>query len=399
MSVPPPPQHPPPRRAPQPPVGEEGESLTTQLYVGGASGAETASGAAAEGESTQMLSMEELRQLAAESHVDEIDGPREAGGRGTARKAGAEDEARAQAQAPPSVFSAQPGASAPLHAPQHGSSSLQGVFPTAAAPVAPAPQGSFPQSHSTFPQGASGSQGVPGAADPYGSSGRQAGVAPHLAAAGGAGHGGVGQGGAQPNGAPQGDGRQKRRGGLPPVAVVFVIIAALVVFGVGGWITYDVLTRGGDSSQDVAPPPATEAAEGQDDESADEDAQGGDDLVTGEDEEPAESFVVPSGNIGCTIDSERARCIIKSWDFTPPEAPDSCDMDKWGSVVVANRDGAGFSCTEANFPVGAETLEYGQSVSAHGMSCHSSEQGVRCEADETEAGFQIARAGASFDQP
>src|SRR5699024_2804694 len=102
--IPPPPQHPPPRRQPR---DAEDPSLTTQIFLdqakaatGGAPAAQapgqaaasTPARSAAEGarpepagpvedasaqESTQMMSMEELRALAASSHIDAIDGPRE----------------------------------------------------------------------------------------------------------------------------------------------------------------------------------------------------------------------------------------------------------------------------------------------------------------------------------
>ena len=115
MSVPPPPQHPPPRRQPHAP---EDPSLTTQIFIdqsraaaGRADAGQANAGghrsadrgqqvppaedadtqalspgdvaearrraAEDDGESTQMMSMEDLRQLAASSRIEALDGPRE----------------------------------------------------------------------------------------------------------------------------------------------------------------------------------------------------------------------------------------------------------------------------------------------------------------------------------
>ncbi len=318
-----------------------------------------------------MLSMDELRQIAAESHLDELDGPRggETGPQ-TTRRAGAGDEAYAREQAPPGVFRPHP------QAPQPAPGSGRETFPSPPA-VAPAHSPQHPG------QAQHGSQVPYAGAVPAGGA-QSAGGALFAGGAAGAGAGQAGAGKAE---------AAPRRRGMPALAVIAIVVAALVVCGVGGWIVYDVVTGGDRQAESVpAPPVPAETEDG-----------GGDELVTGETEAPAdgaaEAFVTPSGNIGCTIDEERARCIIRSGDFEPPQAPDSCEMEEWGSIIVANREGAGFSCTEASFPVGGDTLEYGESVSAHGMRCESTERGVRCESEETGAGFLLARAGATFDQP
>src|SRR5690625_3407086 len=392
MSVPPPPQHPPPRR--QPPVPED-QSLTTQIFVDRAQAAsERASAdagdgsgagrternppgeaadtqalsptdvaaarrraAEAEGESTRMMSMEELRQLAASSRIESLDGPRdEHGPASPAPRAGAGDAARAREAAPPGVCSAQSPPSMPptappprpVHAePVHQGYAAPGAYPHAAGPPAPSAPSSAPPP-TVGP--------VPGAE------------------------------GAVP---------QRRRRRMPLLAVLFVVLSGVVVLGIGGWIVVDALTRDGGQSQEQAapPPPATDDSTG----------EGGLVDESGEETEPpaaadTESFTTPSGNIGCTIDEERARCVVESFDYSPPEAPDDCSMAEWGGIVVANHEGAGFSCTPADFPAEAEQLDYGQTLSAHGMTCSSEETGVTCRSDETGAAFSVARADASFDQ-
>lgn len=181
---------------------------------------------------------------------------------------------------------------------------------------------------------------------------------------------------------------------MPVLAIAFVVLSALVIVGIGGWILVDAVTRdSGQSQQAAPPPPATDDSTG--DGGLVDESDDGTGAPSGAD---TESFVTPSGNIGCTIDQERARCVVKSFDYSPPDAPDSCEMEEWGSIVVANRDGAGFSCTPADFPTDAEPLDYGQTITAHGMTCSSEETGVSCRSEETGAAFSVARANADFDQ-
>lgn len=430
MSIPPPPQHPPPRRQPHEP---EDPSLTTQIFLdqartaaagrgsdteGGSedgagsrsgrapvddahtqaltpqgiaearrlaaeSGTEPGGAASREahadqgGESTRVLSMDELREIAASSRVEAIDGPREALPRAQpSPRASAQDEARAREQAAPGVFST----SAPP--PQ---------APTFAVPppvVPPAPPAVHPHGAPQMTP-----QGVP-PSTPHGASPSS----PYASPSASAHPAGIGQypytGHASSTAAGTGHAQRKQRR-MPVLAILFVVLSGLIVLGIGGWIVVDMLSRSDDGAQQTAPPPpATQDSTGEGtlvDEADDESTQ----PATGD----VESFVTPTGNIGCTIDSERARCIVQSFDYDPPDAPDGCTMDDWGSIVVANSDGAGFSCTPADFPSDAQPLDYGQSVSAHGMTCASSETGVSCRSDETGAAFSVARASASFDQP
>lgn len=395
MSIPPPPQHPPPRRQPR---AEEDPSLTTQIFLdqakaatGGASAsqppgtaaASAPTGSAAEAantrpepaaplddasaqESTQMMSMEELRALAASSHIDAIDGPREQEDGGSAAAwAMPQGDARAQTTAPPGVFTpamrqaaSHPSPDASVHGP--------GVPPP---PPVPPPHAAQPA-----PYGA-------------GQAGHAANHAPYAAQQQpwpDQGSAAAGYAAAHP--APA----TKR--GMPVLAIIFVVLSALIVLGIGGWILVDALGRSDDQSQEAVPPPpatSTEEPGGLVDDAYDSTAEPAEDVQT---------FVTPSGNIGCTIDAERARCSIKTFNYDPPDPPDGCTMDEWGSIVVANGEGAGFSCTPAEFPTDGQTLDYGETVSAHGMTCESTESGVICRSDETDASFSIARASADFTQ-
>ena len=89
--------------------------------------------------------------------------------------------------------------------------------------------------------------------------------------------------------------------------------------------------------------------------------------------------------------------MINDYDYSPPEKPDDCRLDDWGSIVVANDEGAGFSCLEAPESEGpARVLGYGDSISAAGMTCTSSEEGMECKSDESGIGFNVRRASVDF---
>lgn len=350
MSIPPPPDRRPPRRRPTPGTPPE-DSLTTQLFVGQAKSAAPsddtqalspeevarlrAAAAAPEGESTRVLSLEELQQIAAETHDDRLDGPREQPGAPGGPRATAAHSAWAERQAPPSRW---PGRGpAPVAAPTVGG-----------APVPPPPP---------VPPMVGGGPGAP--------------RPPHAAQQSGPGR------------------PAPRKRGMPAAAIAVIVIAALLVLGIIGYILFDMFSGpdgGGDTAMPAPPPAAGES------ESPGEDASESPSTPASE----VRSFAAPSGNISCTIDAERARCTIASFDYEPPEKPADCGIDNWGGVVVANDDGAGFSCAPAPEAPAAEPLDYGESIEAHGMTCTSERDGMSCTSNATGKGFTVARAGADF---
>lgn len=176
---------------------------------------------------------------------------------------------------------------------------------------------------------------------------------------------------------------------MPAAAIAVIVIAALLVLGIIGYILFDMFSGpdgGGDTAMPAPPPAAGES------ESPGEDASESPSTPASE----VRSFAAPSGNISCTIDAERARCTIASFDYEPPEKPADCGIDNWGGVVVANDDGAGFSCAPAPEAPAAEPLDYGESIEAHGMTCTSERDGMSCTSNATGKGFTVARAGADF---
>ncbi|GAA4393936.1 hypothetical protein GCM10023167_23490 [Brevibacterium pityocampae] len=294
-----------------------------------------AADAAPEGESTRVLSLEELQQIAAETHDDRLDGPRERPEAHDGPRATAAHLAWAERQAPPSRW---PGRDpAPVAAPTVGG-----------APVPPPPP-------------------VP----PMVGGGAGASQPPH-----GAQHYGAGR-------------PAQRKRGMPGAAIAVIVIAVLLVLGIIGYILFDMFSgqdRGDDAAMPAPPPPA-----GAPESPGEEDSEAPSTPAS-----EVRSFAAPSGNISCTIDAERARCTIASFDYEPPEKPADCEIDNWGGIVVANDDGAGFSCAPAPEAPEAEPLDYGESIEAHGMTCTSARDGMSCTSDATGKGFTVARAGADF---
>lgn len=172
---------------------------------------------------------------------------------------------------------------------------------------------------------------------------------------------------------------------MPGWLWALAVIALVIALGIVGYIAWD-------------------ATQGKDDAASDTASQGPSDDAGSETDDPssappaaAESFKSPSGNIACTIDADRTRCVISSFDYTPPAEPDDCQLDNWGGVVVANNEGAGFSCREAPGNSGpARVLGYGESITAEGMTCTSTREGMTCKSDETGVGFNMRRASVDF---
>ena len=393
MSIPPVPNHP-PRPGRRKPAEETPDSITTQLFIGQdkspqadgstqALSAEeidrlksmvSADGAAA----TEVLSLEELRAIAAAEGGDpEVDEPA-----ATPRKVNSSDLAEAEAAAAPRQWN-------PQGTPHYGGA--EGVTRPAEGFGAAAPGQFSPQvSQQGRPSGGTPRGGTPAPAGAAYAAGYQNGGYP--GPGGPAGPGGPtgpgGPGGPGPAGGPGGPYRREPETAKVPAWLwVLASIALVLAIGIVGYIVWDSMqsteeTASAPESPSLQPTPAPTESQGSE---------------TSSPPAAVETFASPSGNIECTIDADRARCVIASFDYTPPERPEDCQMDNWGSVVVANGEGAGFSCREAPASSGpARVLGYGESISASGMTCTSAEDGMTCTADDTGVGFTMRRASVDF---
>lgn len=403
MSIPPVPNHP-PRPGRRKPAEETPDSITTQLFIGQDKPAEAdgstqalsaeeiqrlRSMVSADGtEATEVLSLEELRQLAAAEDA----GSEDAESGPAPRRASASDIAEAEAASAPRQWN-------PQGTPHNGGTEGPGRsgegFGAAAPGTAAASGAAAGSGAATAPgragygsQGQGGGTPVPPAGAGYGNAGYGSDGYGN-AGYGNAGYGAGGPGGPMGPGGPGGPGGPYRREPetkrVPAWLWVLAAFALVLALGIVGYIVWDSMQGRDDvASGPVSPSPAPslEPTEGPE---------------TSSPPTAVETFASPSGNIECTIDSERARCVIASFDYTPPERPDDCQMENWGSVVVANGEGAGFSCVDAPENAGpARVLGYGESISASGMTCTSAEDGMTCTSDSTGVGFTVRRASVDF---
>ena len=178
---------------------------------------------------------------------------------------------------------------------------------------------------------------------------------------------------------------------LPPQLRTFAIIDAVLV------LTFVVLfgmhlAGGGAPAPPVSAPdttsPATDDPETTPEPSAPADP--------GENEGLAE-FVLPSGNIWCTMTETSATCTIGTYSYTPPEDPECTGTI--GPVLTISAEGlASMPCVDAEppRPEGAAVLEYGQASTIGDVTCHSSRNGATCRHNPSGQGFSVARAGYTF---
>jgi len=106
-----------------------------------------------------------------------------------------------------------------------------------------------------------------------------------------------------------------------------------------------------------------------------------------------ESFVMPSGNIGCLYMDGSIRCDILSG--LVPEPPVECPVDWTGLSLTAGRS-AGPTCAgDGGGWDQSPELEYGQGWSRGDITCDSEDSGLTCT-DTSGNGFELARAGWSL---
>ncbi|HEX5512248.1 MAG TPA: DUF6636 domain-containing protein [Actinomycetales bacterium] len=107
------------------------------------------------------------------------------------------------------------------------------------------------------------------------------------------------------------------------------------------------------------------------------------------------SFVSPSGNIGCLLSSEGARCDIDKKEWGPPRKPAECS-GAWGVGVAVAGAKADLVCAkDSAIKADGKQLGYGSTEKRGDFVCESSEDGMRCENTKTGHGFTIARADYS----
>lgn len=108
---------------------------------------------------------------------------------------------------------------------------------------------------------------------------------------------------------------------------------------------------------------------------------------------PLVYFTLPSGNIGCVMQSDGvARCDIRQRVWAPPARPADCNPDyDFGQGLVLGAT-ARFVCATDTALIGAPVLANGSSLRAGPYQCRSDEDGVECINLDTGHGFLLSAA-------
>ena len=106
-----------------------------------------------------------------------------------------------------------------------------------------------------------------------------------------------------------------------------------------------------------------------------------------------QSFQSPSGNIGCYIGSEGARCDIAEREWSAPRPGDCPSQLDSGQGLEVGRSGPGRVVCAGDTALNPEAakLGYGQDIRAGDFTCHSREDGVECLDDGDGRGFFISK--------
>lgn len=106
-------------------------------------------------------------------------------------------------------------------------------------------------------------------------------------------------------------------------------------------------------------------------------------------------FHSPSGNIGCGVSRQGARCDIAEHDWKTPRKPNSCKFDwGYGLTVGKHGDGSFFCGSDSVLDLGS-SLGYGKSIRRGRFKCVSRTDGMRCVNVRNKHGFKLSRAHAS----
>lgn len=103
-------------------------------------------------------------------------------------------------------------------------------------------------------------------------------------------------------------------------------------------------------------------------------------------------FHSPTGNIGCAIGPDNARCDVRERDWTPPAKPASCQFDYGHGIEVGPTGAARYVCAgDTAFDPSSADLAYGDSIQAGVMLCTSTRSGMECKSTSSGHGFAISR--------
>jgi hypothetical protein len=104
-------------------------------------------------------------------------------------------------------------------------------------------------------------------------------------------------------------------------------------------------------------------------------------------------FQTPSGNIGCYVSPDAARCDIRNRDWEPPPGDPvekRCELD-YGQGIVVGQDHAEFVCAGDTSLGGPKTLAYGQTSQRGRFVCESEPDGITCSQLDNGHGFFLSK--------
>jgi hypothetical protein len=108
-------------------------------------------------------------------------------------------------------------------------------------------------------------------------------------------------------------------------------------------------------------------------------------------------FQSPSGNIGCYVFGQGARCDIRNKQWEAPPPPASCELD-WGFGLTVVRNGRGnYVCAgDTAIDRGSPVLRYGDRITRGRFRCKSKQSGIRCVNRRNGHGFKISKQRAQL---
>jgi Family of unknown function (DUF6636) len=102
-------------------------------------------------------------------------------------------------------------------------------------------------------------------------------------------------------------------------------------------------------------------------------------------------FESPSGNIGCIMTKQGARCDIIHHSWPLPKKPKSCEFDYGGSLFIGVKGRGSNGCVSDSAFGAGQVLPYGESIRKARFRCTSEEIGVRCRNLRNGHGFLLSR--------
>ena len=114
-------------------------------------------------------------------------------------------------------------------------------------------------------------------------------------------------------------------------------------------------------------------------------------VLAGSDAAAFKGFEAPSGNIGCIMTEQGARCDIIHHSWPLPKKPKSCEFDYGGSLFVGDKGRGVYGCVSDSAFGAGPVLPYGESLRKGRFRCTSEEVGVRCRNVRNGHGFLLSR--------